>query len=123
MLVVDVKVLPLVVVVVRAEVVVMEVVEYGQALQDLQNHCPHASAQPPSKVLQMARLQSADLDVDVDVITVVVLDVSGVVVGPVVPLVVVVVGPEVVVMLVVITVCVLVAVVVKGQRLQDLQNH
>jgi len=89
----------------------------------LQNHCPHASAQPPSKVLQMARLQSADLDVDVDVMTVVVLDVSGVVVGPVVPLVVVVVGPEVVVMLVVITVCVLVAVVVKGQRLQDLQNH
>jgi len=93
------------------------------ASQDLQNHWPHASAQPPAKELQMANLQSADLDVDVDVITVVVLDVSGVVVGPVVPLVVVVVGPEVVVMLVVITVCVLVAVVVKGQRLQDLQNH
>lgn len=70
--VVDVRVVP--------HVVVVVVVEYGQTLQKLQNHCLHAFDQPPSKVLHMAYMQSPARSV---VISKAVFVVSGaVVVGP-----------------------------------------
>lgn len=75
--------------------VVMLVDGSGHISQALQNHCPHATAQPPPKVLQMAMLQLA-------------LEVSNVDVKAMLPLVVVRLS---------------VLVVVKGHALQDVQNH